>query len=480
MKTVLILTIGTRDVRVTNNYDEFVDEAIHVQTYTMKGESLLMFASTRDGGKTVADNLDAYFPYLRLPITQPAVKYVLDRETTIDKVFFVVTDQQNIIPKVEEKHTQKDTLHLASIIEYSIKKEFPQLTNTEFETMPIHKGVLEYDTMYKNFEATFREGFLNVPEDSKVYIQPQGGIDAINFPLLLRCIERYPRTVHLSKPEGQPFSLKLSFPDLFVQNLKKHKIVNALENFYYSAVVTLDHSEYLTDFAKFAYHLTALNFDAARGIIESFTEENTDEKQRFILLQSQIHQLQNDKQARIKHLYLMAKIRCHQGAFDDFLIKIFTINEQLLIPKVKEIIGQTNSDIRPDWMRLINANAALKTYLDVQTYNGYSLNYRKPKRTVYRAIYDFKYAGNNPQFDELCDYLESLSLLRNKAAHDVMSINRNAIEHELQQSSHPLASLERLIELADQYFDINAYGIFDEINDFVRTYFLKNTDNVVQ
>lgn len=475
MKTILILTIGTRDVRLSADYATDVAAALHVTTYTIDGEPLLMLSSTRDDGKIVADNLEAYLPHLRLPITQPAVAYVLSKEATIDKIFFVVTDQAEVVPKVEKKHIKKDTLHLAPIIEYVIKKAFPQLADTEFGTMKVDKGVLEYDTMYKNFEATFRDGFLQVPEDSKVYIQPQGGIDAINFPLLLRCIERYPKTVHLAKPEGQPFSLKLSFPDLFVQNLKKHKIVAALQNFDYSAVVALDHSEAFTRFARFAYHLTALNFDAAQNIIQNFTEKNTDEKQRFIRLQSQIYQLRNDKQMRIKHLYLMAKIRCHQGAFDDFLIKIFTINEQLLIPKAKEIIGQTNDDIRTDWMRLINANTALKTYLDAQTYNGYQLNYRKPKRTVYRAIYDFKYAGKHPEFDELCDYLESLSLLRNKAAHDVMSVNKNAIEDALRQSPHPSPSMERLLDLANQYFSIQAYGIFDEINDLMLNYFLKNT-----
>jgi len=187
MKIVLILTIGTRDVRLVDNYEEFVDEAIHVST---KGKDLLELVSARYDGKIIADNLAAYSEYLRLPITVPAVRYVIEKKKKIDKIFFVVTDQSEVKPKVEEFHTKRDTLHLASIIEYGIKREFSELTDTEFATMPLGKGILEYDTMYKEFEEIFSKGFLHVPEDSKVYIQPQGGIDAINFPLLLRCIER--------------------------------------------------------------------------------------------------------------------------------------------------------------------------------------------------------------------------------------------------------------------------------------------------
>jgi len=266
-------------------------------------------------------------------------------------------------------------------------------------------------------------------------------------------------------------------PDLFVQNLKKHKIINALRNYDYSAIVTLDHSEPLTRFARFAYHLTALNFEAARDIIQTLTKENTDEKRHFINFESKVNHLIRDKNERIKHLYIMSKIRCHQGAFDDFLIKMFTINEQILLPYVEEVLGQNYRS--RNWKSSIERNAALVTYLRSQRHNGRRFRYETPKISVYHAIYNFKYEGQDPEFDELCDYLKYLSKLRNKVAHDITGIDKNIIEQKVQQSSYSLASLERVIHLADQYFNVNGCGIFDEINKFILNYFLKNANNIM-
>jgi len=480
MEIVLILTIGTRDVRLAVDYDKAVPADIHVKT---RGEKLPELISARYDGKIIADNLAVYTDYLRLPITVPAVRYVLEKEKKIDKVFFVVTDQSEVKPKVEEFHTKRDTLHLASIIEYRIKREFSELTDTEFATMPLGKGILEYDTMYKEFEEIFSNGFLHVPEDSKVYIQPQGGIDAINFPLLLRCIERYPDTVHLYKPEDVRDSHALSFPDLFVQNLKKHKIINALRNYDYSAIVTLDHSELLTRFARFAYHLTALNFEAARDIIQELTKENTDEKRHFIHFESKVNHLMRDKNERIGHLYLVAKIRYHQNAYDDFLVKMFTVNEQILIPPLEQELGGEIAYDPPtnhsDWNNLIDNydSGNLKSHLQGQRVGRYSLVYWKPGRVVYKHIYDHIFPRPDALLMSLQRNLEKLTLLRHDAVHSLIFVDKKLIINSLGTNATE-SDLENLLKLADQYFNINAHGIFDEINEFILSYFLKNANNM--
>lgn len=480
MKTILILTIGTRDVRLATNYEKFVDATTHVDT---RGKELLELISARYGGKIIADNLAAYSDYLQLPITVPAVRYVLEKEKKIDKIFFVVTDQSEVKPKVEEYHSKRDTLHLAPIIEYGIKKTFSQLADTEFETMPLGKGILEYDTMYKEFETTFNDGFLNVPQNSKVYIQPQGGIDAINFPLLLRCIERYPNTKHLFKPEDQADSGELSFPDLFVQNLKKHKIINALQSYDYSAIATLDHSEKLTRFARFAYHLTALNFDAARDIIQEFTKDNTDEKQRFIDFENKVNRLIRDKNERIGHLYLVAKIRYHQNAYDDFLVKMFTVNEQILIPPLERELGGEIAYAPPRhraWNNLIDNynNGNLKSHLQAQKVGRYDLVYWKPGRVVYKHIYDHIFPQPDTLLMNLQRKLEKLTLLRHDAVHSLIFVDKKLIINSLGNNATE-NDMENLLNLADQYFNINAHGIFDKINDFVLSYFLKNTKHTM-
>mgnify|MGYP000173506236 CR=1 FL=1 len=477
MKIVLILTIGTRDVRLMNNYEEFVDEVIHVDT---RGKELLELISARYDGKIIADNLVVYSDYLQLPIATPAVRYVLEKEKKIDKIFFVVTDQSEVKPKVEEHHSKRDTMHLASIIEYGIKKIFSQLADTKFETMPLGKGILEYDIMYEEFEATFNDGFLNVPQDSKVYIQPQGGIDAINFPLLLRCIERYPNTKHLFKPEDQVDSAELSFPDLFVQNLKKHKIINALQSYDYSAIVTLDHSEELTRFARFAYHLTALNFEVVRDIIHEFMKDSTDEKQHFIDFENKVNRLMRDKNEHIGHLYLVAKIRYHQNAYDDFLVKMFTVNEQILIPPLERKLGgeivYSPLTKHRDWNVLIDNYSGLKTYLKGKTHNGRRLGYWSPNRIAYSYIYGYVFPQKDALLINLQGRLEKLALLRHDTVHSLIFVDKQLIINSLSNNATE-SDLENLLNLADQYFNINEHGIFDEINAFILDYFLKCSSN---
>ena len=227
-QVVLILTVGMRDVCLSKEYEtDYGNTAFELKPWN----KLITIKFPRIGGGIIKNDLTFYSKYLEFPLSEPAFKYIL-REHKIDKVFFVVTNQ----PESVEHYRKTDTLHFAPIIEFGMKKAYPQLADTEFETNTVEGDVMKYDEMYKKFEVS-NESFLNLPKNTKVYVQFQGGIDSINSPLLLRCIERYPNIIHLSKSESSKDSEQLRFPNLFVQNLTKHKVISAFKKFDYSAIM---------------------------------------------------------------------------------------------------------------------------------------------------------------------------------------------------------------------------------------------------
>jgi hypothetical protein len=324
--------------------------------------------------------------------------------------------------------------------------------------------------MYDFFDKEFQDKFT-FKSDDKVFILNQGGIDAINTALLLKCIEYNASTIQLSKPEGIDAALPQNFPAKFVNNTNKQKVLHSIDYFNYQAVIDLDYNEVVNLLAKYAYSRLILDLDSARLQLVRLYETDTSNRSFYT---HHLAQIKNDKlDERIKDYWCSIKIAWLQGNFSDFLVRNFTLAEVLLKPLIEsELKGKVIFNVQKDhqeWKKLISTDTQLLEFLQQFKINGQALNWSYPNRAAYMAIFDY-FAESFPQktiesIKNLYKILEPLINLRNRVAHSLDSVNNESIVNTLKRTE---TDIETYFSIADVYFEIQGYGIFDELNHEIK------------
>ncbi len=458
METVMIITLGFRDIQLKTQIEE-------LELRENKNTKLFELSNNRVGGKYLVENFSKNENKIVYPIVQPAINWVIDNYGKVDKLTIVCTDQLNN-PDIEDRFKKGDTIEIANLLKLKIEKDYGHKVKNA-KLLPITKGVVFYDEMYDFFTEKFNTKILNFSQEDNVILFAQGGIDAINTSLLLKCIETYPNTIQLNKPENSKIAYPLNFPAKFVQNFTKQQILHDLRNYNYSAIVSLNFKNIVCKLAEYAFARVSFDFDKAQTIINNLLTEDASNRAFYTKLSNQLNFDDDNFIERQKEAYLSIKIKLHQKAYADFLVQIFSLAENLLKPKVSEILkGKIEFDENTNyksWNDLIDKISGLKEFLENQTFNGYKLTYTKPNRATFKAIVDFYYhtEGKKNDFNTIYENLEELTKLRNKVAHELVKVNENDLNLSLQKNNY---NINKLIELLDNYFEVKDFGIYDEIN----------------
>lgn len=248
-KTILVLTVGTRDLQLEGIGSLIQMEELKPgtkqffvsingirlelkQNQEFKNYTLLQ---PRHGGKLIQDNLSVFSSYLSYPIIKPIIEFVLNEAGSISKIIFVATDQTD----AEERFTKNDTLYLSSILESLIKKDFSvdeKSPGIEFDEYTIFEKASDIDYLYDHFltELKGKVFFDDDEGDINLYFASQGGIDQINQALQLRLIERYP-DISIVENNASTGVKRLQFPQRFILNSKRQTLKRFVEEFHFSS-----------------------------------------------------------------------------------------------------------------------------------------------------------------------------------------------------------------------------------------------------
>jgi len=465
MAANLILTIGLRDVQLLSPIEG-------ISTYPVRGSGTYCLAEVRDGSQFLLDGLDHFIDNIQLPIAEPALKYALDKHAFIDNFILVSTDQGNE-KFVDEHHKKNDTCITAKLIEKWLLKRYRMQIGRIVHKI-VHSNVIYYDDMYSLFDENFknREVF-DFDRTDDIILMAQSGIDAINMALLLNCIQYYPQSIQLHKPENTDRASELNFPHKFHRNLKRVRLTNLLENYNYAAIAELEYNKASVLYASYAYSRLIFDYDEAARYLQELSDFD---KRNESIYHSDLTNLQlKSEKERQKEIYLSAKILLKQKAYSDFLVRMFSLFEILLKPDIEEYLGGKIIYSEPnheDWNALIQKNTELVKYLDSRKFGKSKLNYSSPNKHAYKAIRNYFINKNQSgkddkekKFDLLFRNLGALSDLRNQSVHYGMKININDIENKLMAIK---SSLHKFIELADNHFKIKDTGVYMDINIHMR------------
>lgn len=204
MATYLLTTVGTQDIQFKKQY---IKEGDHLYGI-IEGKGIS--ASARDSGLKMFNDFNKCQDKLDYPIIQPTIDYCIKNGKKPDKIFLIVSDQ---IPS-----NIQDTHYFGLIVEKLICKEF----EIQSEIVVIQGSIISFDDQY--FELNDKLNHIEKTqllnkEDDTCYIVSQTGMPASRIALLLNCIPRFKKTIHLEKPIRGDVTIQ-HFPDKFIQQVR--------------------------------------------------------------------------------------------------------------------------------------------------------------------------------------------------------------------------------------------------------------------
>lgn len=460
IKTNLIITVGSRDIVLI--------EEVEGLTGKKAGQNFQLI-SNRKGGKVLLDQLETYKDKIVYPIIKPAVDYVLTQTGLINRIILVCTDQ-NSNDEIDDFFKNNDTIETAKVLEKLLFDYYGSKIR-EIKKLPITRNLIYYDAMYDFFEEKFDSKMLRFGLNDNVYLFTQGGVDAVNTALLLKTIERYPQVQQLNKPENSQTAFPLSFPAKFRNNLNKQQILHDLENYNYAAILTVDYSRKVIALAQYAYKRVSFDYDEASKQINYLLENDQTNRAFYTKLANEIRADTQSFYFRQKEAYLTAKIKYQQQAYSDFLVQMFSLAENILKPKVEEYLNgkiiYNEGDNHKEWNELLNTKPELIDYLNQQKIDGNQLIYSKPNRAVFKTIFNYAVQENQADLlNRLYKDLDELTKLRNRVAHELVKVNKTDINNYLSTNN---SNIEQLLDIADEYFEVDAFDIYDEINEKIKS-----------
>lgn len=473
MKIGLIVTLGARDLQLQNDFefDERLAKVEKPENYPDKEhKGMVALKNPRDAGTLINIHYDAFEPHISFPIVKPAIDYVLEGHRKIDNLVIVVTDQR------DANFRNKDTAFFGRVLKKFVERHYTSLISRTTEVV-FRENLLDYDFNYKTSEAHVQKVFAD-SKAWKVFLLPQGGIDAINIAILLRCMERFKYFSQLAKPEGYEGIIKQVFPDSFRNMLNRQRLLHSVENYNYAAIDEgLTDNPYVLMLAKYAYFRLGLDYDKAWEISSNFVPETNDlaarlfseELRKAVARKNGLH----DILALQSDLFVFVKMRWQQGYYADFLMRLFALSENILIPVIenyfKTIIVFNERDNHRLWRDFLDAQPDLKQFMQLERINNVPVFSDYPNRHAFiiinRYLLQNKLISADKSLGEKSlTAMNVLAILRNRIAHGLMGVSEDLIIDELNKGGH---NLSNLFDNLNKYFGFTGdgdFGIYNRIN----------------
>lgn len=465
---LLFLTLGTSEIQINSNPGKgFIisnsilrkDGLPDINLKTNRGYNNYLLKSPREDGENMFRHYEQFKSVIRIPLILPLIKMLEEEAVKLHEIWFIYTNQKD----AEDRFKSNDTLFYKDIIKSKIKSYLP---NIKFQGYQIEERVRDIDFQYKQFGQKMLEISINYTEIGKIYLLPQGGIDQINQALTLQLIQAFKDKVILyqnaegSKPE------KLSFTQLFLNDLTKQKVIKHIRDLDFDKAVDLIFDdEQLRSLAKYA----GMRLNLMHDHIED-NRISDDYKLRWQNL-SPLEQID----VKLKDLTYSFKISFKLKNYNESLTKLFSLTEVLFMFPIskygEELVSnfynrslEAPGSVNEPWERFIEENLG-KGYLRALKKKGKRLNnpnFLVLSKLLRLLIEDKKIelGVTTGEIKKITTIVNKLRDIRNEVVHNLGAANEDDIESVL--SEHK-TNEETFLDILDRITGISGLGIYGEI-----------------
>jgi hypothetical protein len=196
MGNALFITIGTRDVSIEESKLLEVLSPEDVEKVFQKNQLGVNQLMPRKGGLLIKANLQKLKNHLKYPIINPFLEYLKNSDApTFERIYLVATNQNKDIAK---DFYDLDTIHFAEILKETLPGKYKFGNQSKIEIIEVKDNVVFIDSMFKFFSDRFKLKLNPVLLGfDEIHILNQGGIDAINYGLLINALYLYTDKIRL-------------------------------------------------------------------------------------------------------------------------------------------------------------------------------------------------------------------------------------------------------------------------------------------
>lgn len=255
MKTVYILTFGTRDVQIKKN-DLFRSQNIKLVdneklvldhnrekyeiciTENNNFGDYFLLKSPRKDGELILNNFEYFKDIIIFPLIYPIFENQLITEN--HKIILVYTDQN------QEPFRNGDSLYYAQIFKKFLSYKKNVVNQDIFHDFSVKENLVNIDFQYSFFDKAIKEKILipfnNNEEISNIVLLAQGGIDQINTALTLQLIKHFGNKVKILQVKESKDEIKeneLKFAYIFTRDLLFDKIIQLVNRGDYTGALEM-------------------------------------------------------------------------------------------------------------------------------------------------------------------------------------------------------------------------------------------------
>lgn len=422
----------------------------------------------RPDGEAILQRLAEH--QIEFPILEPCLRHIQRQHPNeTARLICFYTDQPETPPTTQpDRHgvslRDKDTIWFARIAAQVLPERFAgwlhevQPMRIEGSSGPDLNPSI-YDEAFEAYGDLLRRSYDQTVD--LCYILTAGGIPACNFALQLQSIIAYAeRCRFIYPPESGRRVNELRIGEQMQSAIQRANAIAALKQYNFpSALISAraaQSSDWVIGLLEYAVYREAFDFKRALQSIEQ-TERRASGSTRELCadLRANLQQLseQNDQAALLREVAYSAEIALRNGRYADMLGRIFRLQEgvlRLVVERYLELPTDMSRSVKETnlarYLEQIDANQALREYLDQKTIDDKPLRYRDgPNRPVMQALIEFVINGgvrNNGQpwnknvrerlkaVYHILQRFDRLSDLRNQSviAHGFAGVSREEID----------------------------------------------------
>ncbi|GIV35228.1 MAG: hypothetical protein KatS3mg031_2763 [Chitinophagales bacterium] len=472
-----IATLGGRDVQVKKN-EQFFNALekldLNPEEQQLLHDLRLSFTQSRvmparKLGQLIENRYQTLAEHLCAPIIESASKYFERSGISINRIILVATNQNPPHPN--------DTVFFARYLKKFIihQKLFgavpeSEIRITEISGSHVHLPDVMYETWLNRING---KPFNDLSGFDKLYLQPQGGIDAINQTLTLNLIAQFGQKVeYLYKGDNDNISRSIDFPKKFLRTLFRQQTISFIKNYEYQQAAQLAGESDARHVLQAAHYRTLFSFQMAFQSLDRISSQN---HHKIAAFYDQINILIDDilhpafySAPLTQEVFYNLELKWRQGQYVDWLSRMFRLYEEMNKERAVECImqhlGIDTFPLRHEWAQWFNPVLDqlpdLKKYLDEEKIKYDSEN---PTTLLYDKILHF-FQHKDLQ---LLKKIQVLSQLRNNSigAHGFRSVSKEEIQAELHTKAH--TTPDALMHELRKNLGCSVNNPFDSINELV-------------
>ncbi len=396
-------------------------------------------------------------------LLEPVIKEIV-KEYKIERLYLFATKQRPV--------HQKDTIYVACIVKELIDREFA--IGERIEVIQIDENPADYDTMFNLYELEMKRISLDA---DVIHVSITGGTPAQNMALLIKSLLAFRNKVQVVyKLMGSKEVEKFKIGEAIVKILLSEELKALKDGHLYGSAAELAEKYNLLELKeilmlKAKEHRVLFNFEESIKVLrKALNGAHGEERAR---IKSEIEDIERIEEglkgkerfseeyfltyrALIKELVYNMKIKWEQGAYGDFLGRLFRFEEAVLryiFEKETEVTTERVKGRYGAFELNVKSDMELLSFLKEE---GIKMERIEPNQKVLRKILEFWVTKKrNAKWGLVFKFVDkiskpegdSLTDLRNKSilAHGFEGISKDRINERYKGDI--LRDIERVVEL---------------------------------